>query len=171
MIIGLTGLKQSGKDTVAKYIHTEYSDFIILSFAEPIKDMIRILGVGEEFISHKKENNISFLNTSYRHLAQTLGTEWGRNLINENIWINVLHHKINSYEKTKNFIISDVRFNNEAKFIKNNGGIIIQVIRDTGIIDKHISEKGINDEYIDYLLYNNSTISHLHELIDQLPIL
>jgi len=92
-------------------------------------------------------------------------------LIDKNIWLNVLQHKINSYKNTKNFIISDVRFNNEAEFVKNNGGIIIQIIRDTGNIDIHPSEKGVDDKYIDYIVNNNSSISHLYDLIDQIPIL
>lgn len=170
-IIGLTGLKRSGKDTVAKYIYDEYDNFVILAFADPIRDMIRILGVDDDFINYKKESKIDFLNVSYRHLAQTLGTEWGRGLINDDIWLNVLQRKINSYKNTKNLIISDVRFNNEAEFIKNNNGIIIQIIRDTGNIDKHPSEKGIDDKYIDYSINNSSSISHLYKLIDQIPIL
>lgn len=63
-----------------------------------------------------------------RLLLQLLGTECGRNIIHPNIWVNAT---MADYTEHSNWIISDVRFPNEVKAIKDRGGISIRVNRDT----------------------------------------
>jgi hypothetical protein len=65
--------------------------------------------------------------------------------IDKNIWINSLHLRIinlfdKSYDKSKDvFIITDVRFEDEINFIKKIGGIVINIIPDTNILNNHLS--------------------------------
>jgi len=141
-IIGLTQFE------IDEYIYKKYEDFITLSFTNPIKNITPLLVV---------ENNI------YHYLMQTLGIECGVRLTNEDIWVNALQYEINKYDD-KNFIINNIRFNNEAEFVKNNGGIIIHVITD---VDIHSSGIEIDINYIDYII----SISYLFKLIDQILIL
>tara|TARA_R100000951_G_scaffold10686_3_gene9018 strand:- start:16608 stop:17540 length:933 start_codon:yes stop_codon:yes gene_type:complete len=70
-----------------------------------------------------------------RKLMQLLGTEGGRDILHPNIWVNALFA---DYKATggysdgphyPNWIITDVRFPNEAQAIKDRGGIVIRVER------------------------------------------
>ena len=57
-----------------------------------------------------------------------------------------LFKKIENYKKQDNynFVISDVKFIHEAKYIKDKGGILIKIIRDVEKDYNHISEKETN---------------------------
>ena len=70
--------------------------------------------------------------------------------------------KLNSNIK---IVLSDIRFNHEVECIKELGGKIIKIDRETGIEDKHISEneiKIINQNYIDYFIDNNENIDNYY---------
>jgi len=69
----------------------------------------------------------------------------------------------------KNHIISDIRFDNEAKHFKNLGYIIIKIDRDVDPL-YHESEKGINKKYIDYTIYNNGSIHELTTVLSDIVI-
>ena len=166
-IIGITGLKRSGKDTTAYYLHKKYN-YDIFHFAEPLKDMITALLANVDcndnyFTEYHKEEIIPTINQSYRSLAQTLGTEWGRNMMDNDLWIRIL--EFNS-QWSNYIVIPDLRFNNEAKWIADNNGIILKIVKDTGLSDTHASESGIYDNYISHYIYNDSTIDDLYKQID-----
>ena len=170
-IVGITGLKRSGKDTSAEYLVNKYG-FDCYSFAKPLKDMVAVLlncvdCNDRYFTEAHKEEDIPGIKASYRKLTQTLGTEWGRQLIDDNIWVNMLEANT---EYVENVVISDVRFDNEAKWIKDNGGIIIKVTRPglTDNADAHVSENGINESYIDHHIINNSTVEKLYLKLDDI---
>jgi predicted ATPase len=83
-IIGLTGPAGSGKDAVRDIL--EDLGLIGFAFADPIRNMIRGLltdnGLSDDWMDDRnlKERIIPALGVSYRQMAQTLGTEWGRGL-------------------------------------------------------------------------------------------
>jgi len=90
-----------------------------------------------------------------RKLLQLLGTECGRQIIHPNIWVNALFADYkgidNPLEKghpeewgKPNWIITDVRFPNEAKAIKQRGGIVIRVNRDSELEYKHTDKDVLN---------------------------
>lgn len=170
-IVGFTGLKRSGKDTCAEYLVKKYG-YDCYSFAKPLKDMIAVLlncvdGNDIYYTELHKEEVIPGINASYRKLTQTIGTEWGRHIIDDNIWVNMLAANT---EYVQDVVISDVRFDNEAKWIKNNGGIIIKVTRPVlkGSKDNHPSEQGIDESYIDHNIINDGTIDSLYNKLDEL---
>jgi hypothetical protein len=108
---------------------------------------------------------------------QTLGTEFGRDLIRKDIWVLRAESEIQKNASNpmhpQGTVISDVRFENEADIIRNRNGIIIHVIRDrTDDVEKdvrlHGSEKGISIHENDLLLNNNGTITELRENIKAL---
>lgn len=169
MLIGITGKKNSGKDTVAKIIILilyDYSDegverFLydddlidivpsdvkIRSFAEPIKRMVaELINEDVEALEDRefKEKELPVIFTSYgdrltpRKLMQLIGTEFGREMIHNDIWVDLLFE---NYDSTKKWIISDVRFENEAIRILKEGGHLLQVVsEEVGIKDTHASE-------------------------------
>lgn len=171
-IIGITGLKQSGKDTIAEYLQEKYN-YRVFRFADPIKYMIINLLNYMDFSDNeikiyteqKKESTIPGLDSSYRQLAQGIGTSWGREMIDRNVWVNILDAASANFNRV---VVSDVRFNNEAAWLKNKNenNIIIKVNRDGCLNDKHISESGINEQYIDEIIDNNGGLHHLYYKID-----
>ena len=158
MIIGLTGRKGCGKSSVAK-IFADRLGYEILSFASPIKDMLRVLGLGEAELNDPtiKEIPLDEYGKTPRELMQILGTEFGRERVSQNIWIRALEKKIHP---DKNYVIDDVRFPNEAAMVHARGGKIVRVYRpmqeEEAAKDPHLSEAGLDSEQIDYELRNSS---------------
>ena len=165
MIIGITGPARSGKDTVSKIITDIYTSYKIKSFAAPIRLIIaNLIGITDSIIfdSIKDIPHILLNNKTPRYAMQTLGTEWGRYMISDTLWIDTC---LNTNDT--NIIISDVRFENEAKAIKEKNGIIIKVTRPNIKIQEslHISEKGISDDYIAYNIDNSGDINDLKQKV------
>jgi hypothetical protein len=100
-----------------------------------------------------------------RDLLQKLGTDALRNGLHPNVWVNALMADYKNDDETgqlPNWIITDVRFHNEAIAIKNQGGIIIRINR-TGVapINDHPSEIGLDDWKFDYTIPNISDLFDL----------
>lgn len=86
-VIGLTGAAGSGKDTAADILCKTHR-FIKLSFADPLYDMVSIATRTPVDLLHErecKEATIKSIGASSRKLLQTLGTEWGREIIDKDI--------------------------------------------------------------------------------------
>lgn len=166
MIIGLCGKAGSGKDYSAEImrklaIKDGKQNIAILSFAKPLYDMLAVLGLD---ISHysKRENkeNPTWINNevSFRTMLQTLGTEWGRNTIDENLWVKIMRKKIDDLPENSLVIITDCRFQNEIDLIRDLNGKIIKVVghnKDYATKTNHVSENEIMD--YDILVYNDYT--------------
>lgn len=129
-LIGISGAKGSGKDTFASML-LEYNSSSInirtMAFADPIYDMVAVM-LGRtvaELKVMKREGS------ALRHMLQTLGTEWGRNLIDNNVWVDVTKKRIESISSEYDYIIlTDVRFENEADYIqKSHGGTLTHLER------------------------------------------
>ena len=172
MLIGLTGKKGSGKDTIANYLVSKYG-FIKLSFGEAVKDIVHIItGWDRELIEGSTDESRIFretvkhkiYNKTCRELMQIIGTDLFRNHFDENIWTNIIINKINIYNS---YVISDVRFDNEAIAIKNQGGILIKITRSTSSsnLDLHISESGITTP-IDFEILNDGISNNYMNQID-----
>lgn len=97
-IVGITGRARSGKDTLADMIVAASRSGIWMSFADPIRHFIaRVSGLpyAELVDSPRKETPIPDLgNKSPRQMMQTLGTEWGRDLIDSDLWIKVARREL-----------------------------------------------------------------------------
>lgn len=160
MLIGITGKKRHGKDSVAKILQKHYN-YNSDSFADPLRKFGYIaFGITEE----NREELIESIGITGRQFLQLVGTEIGR-VIHQDLWINSLKYR-NS--KLFNLIIVDNRFPNEAKFIKENNGKIIKVVRPgLEINDSHSSELGIPEEFVDVTIINDSTLEELElKIID-----
>ena len=154
MIIGLTGGKGCGKSSVARIISKSH-DFKHISFATPIKDMLRVLGLGDAELNDPtiKEIPLDEYGKTPREMMQLLGTEFGRSMIDERIWITALRKQL---RPDRNYVIDDIRFNNEAMFVRERGAVI-HVERESVVEnDTHISEAGIDEDLIDGTIRNIS---------------
>ena len=100
-----------------------------------------------------------------RTLFQYIGNNIGRDIISENIWIDsTIKNAINIASCEHICIIPDVRYENEANAISNNGllyGGLIKIVRDkdTEVTDSNIESEKINFK-TDYFVYNKSTLTN-----------
>ena len=171
IIVGLTGYAGSGKDTVRAMLERE--GFVGLAFADPIRAMIRELltscGIDDAYLDDRelKETIIPELGVSYRHMAQSLGTEWGRNLRGD-FWLRLagafMADQADAGET--HFVVSDVRFANEADWIKRQGGKIWRIHREgLASVRAHVSESGVDNIKPDRTIHNNGTPEQLAEAV------
>lgn len=173
MIIGLTGLAGSGKSEAAKFF-TERG-FDEYKMAGPLKRAIATMfSLPEEALeSEDREQVLEPYGKSLRTMMQTLGTEWGRNLIHEDLWVLIAEAHYRSMRDVYDgnvfavvrLVVSDIRFENEAKWIRDRGGLLIHLSRPEGdgrgLV--HASENGVAfDVNHDISLVNDATISKLH---------
>lgn len=177
-IIGISGKKQSGKDTVANRLVNKHH-FIKLSFGDNVKKALQDIFnfTDEQLWGDDKEKVDENWNIVPRDLMQYFGTELMRNEfskkyihIGKDIWIKSLQCKLDKFIEHGflNFVIPDVRFNNEINFIKSYNGVIINVSRTQENISYNQHESEINDLYFDYKIINSGTIDELHRTIDNL---
>jgi len=106
---------------------------------------------------------------SVRDFLQKLGTDALRIGLHDNVWVNALMSDYVNDDQTgelPNWIITDVRFPNEAQAIKDKGGIMIRIDR-PGVspINDHPSETGLDGWKFDYRIANVSDIYTLKETI------
>jgi hypothetical protein len=173
-IIGMTGRKRSGKDTVGAYLRMKHS-FAQESFAKPLKEAVRyIYGWGHEHLDGSlKEVVDPYWQTTPRAVLQSFGTEIGRQL-DQNLWVKSLQRRLESFQTEPSgpfsFVITDVRFPNEADVVKALGGEIWRVIRPSlgERTDLHASETSMDDYVVDREIVNNGSIADLHNQVDVL---
>ncbi len=166
-LIGITGLARSGKDSIADHL-VDMHEYVSYSFAKPMKDACKIIfnWTDEHVYGHLKDVIDPVFNVSPRIALQTMGTEWGRETINQSIWLIRAQIEI---EKHDLLVIPDVRFDNEAELIRRHGGRIIQVTRrQAESVNTHSSEAGINQDFVDYRLRNEGSLSQLYNMVDVL---
>lgn len=141
MIIGICGFIGSGKDTVADYL-VNFHGFRRESYASSLKDAVsdifgwdRILLDGRtlesrEWRDQKDEWWAERLNMPWltpRRILQTIGTEILRDKFHSDIWIASVENKLR--QSKDNIVITDCRFPNEIKSLRNIGGKVIRVKR------------------------------------------
>lgn len=169
-LIGIAGRAGSGKDTIAKWLGVMHCAFLD-TFAFPIKQTL--IGMFPGLLTWDHFNNrdlkevvIPEIGRSPRELAQLLGTEFGRR-VNSDLWIIMLDRRRHEYWPggfRGYYVIHDMRFENEAVWVRKNGGIVIHVTRQ-GVagVAEHASEAGIIIETGDLLIANDGTVEQLHE--------
>jgi hypothetical protein len=162
---------QSGKTFVATVlVHSGYQP---VSFAEPLKRMMVefLMSFGYDkdqavrLSWFDKAVVIQELNASCRYLLQTLGTQWGRELVGDDVWIRAWKARASKFDCV---IADDVRFINEAEAIKEMGGEMWKVVRPSAGHDwSHVSEGALDSwDGFDRILENNGTIKEFRAKID-----
>lgn len=163
-LIGLTGKARSGKDTVAGFLPG-----CRISFAAPLKRGLKtMLRLDEEHVNGSlKEVELDWLGKSPRQLLQTLGTDWGRNLVHQDLWLLLAKRDIESMLALNiDVIVTDVRFDNEAELIRSLGGQVWHIVRpDAQAVNAHASEAGVTWRIDDISIYNNGTLEELQTLV------
>jgi len=175
-IIGITGKKFSGKDTLGNYFVEKYG-FEKIAYADTLKEAVRVIFDfdDEQLYGNKKEILDDFWKITPRQALQFIGTDLFRNHIHElipdikkDIWIWVVKRKIASQLKknpNKKFVITDIRFPDELQAVKDLGGITIKIQRDNISCDAHESEILIDNLETEYVFVNNKTKDDLYKCV------
>lgn len=146
MIIGLAGKARSGKDTVAEYLVRRYA-FRTRAFASSLKYAAwEVFGWSVEHTDGDlKEDMDPYWGFSPRWALQHMGTEAMRNNVCQDVWIKSLYKHIRELPDL-DWVISDVRFPDEAKAVKEWGGVLWRIERTNNpSIGCHASEVSLDD--------------------------
>ncbi|CAB4136062.1 hypothetical protein UFOVP917_34 [uncultured Caudovirales phage] len=157
MDVGLIGFAGAGKDTAALALTKR--NWVRVAFADRLKD----LAINFGWNGQKDDRG--------RKLLQDLGM--AARAYNDQFWINSAAAKIRQMEswwKVKpKCVWTDIRFENEAEFVRNRGGIIIRIVKqNSNQSDFHESELNQLDIVADYLVVNSGTIEELHSKISNI---
>jgi hypothetical protein len=198
-IIGICGFIGSGKDTAADYL-VNFHEFRRDSFAATLKDAVAaVFGWDRELLEGRTKSarewreqvdpwwseRLNMPELTPRLALQLWGTEVCRRAFHDDIWIASLEARLRN--SRDNIVISDCRFPNEIKAIKQAGGKVIWVqrgelpswhimaakanhgdmfakekLKSLGI---HASETAWVGTEFDYIIDNNSTVDELYNRI------
>jgi hypothetical protein len=207
MIIGISGYKGSGKSTAAAFIMTIMTEYYekkhktihrnggwqIEMFAGLLKEFAAsALSVPvERFEDESFKSSLlpgewfdpeTGEGRTYRWFLQRLGTEAMRNGVHPNFWVNALigrYRKEMEEGKNPKWVISDVRFENEAEAILDYGGLMIRIERikdweqlnipyEVWVRQQHASEVSLDGWPFDATIDNTGTRQELFEKLKQL---
>lgn len=94
-----------------------------------------------------------------RELLQRLGTDAGRNVLGDNIWVDTCFRKA---EDGQRYFLTDCRYPNEAEAVKSRSGYMVRVNRPGfGPINDHISEVGLDGYEFDFVIDNDGSLDDL----------
>lgn len=165
MLIGITGEKGAGKDSLgAALVRT---GFTRTAYADPLKAIcIMMFGLTHDQVNgtvEQKEAVDPRWGKSPREILQLMGTDVART-IHADVWIRLMFNGIDAAETMNrgaapmNWVVTDVRFENEADAIRERGGIIVRVERPTPQgnqkLAQHESEAGAKLIEADFVVYN-----------------
>lgn len=164
MLIGISGKYGSGKDTAFKLLQAWYPSLENKKFADKLKAICAILSgytLATMYAEDGKELNVPGFNITVGELQQQVGTEAFRSW-DTDVWVKAL---MADYDADKNWVITDVRFPNEAYAIKAAGGILVRLIgkhTNTKRDPNHISETALDDfQGWDYVIHNDGSFRDL----------
>lgn len=172
MIWGISGKLGVGKDWVGdgmmRYLRDNGGNPMKICFADAIKIE---LAVKECYNMRELFGDKS---SDIRRKLQTIGTERGRLVYGDDIWIRHVKAWCEMYEMrgVTDFVITDVRFKNEAEWIRESGGKLIRIVSESknhrrlmkessGSEDKyneiknHISETDLDLYEFDQIIHND----------------
>jgi len=178
MLIGIAGCKGVGKDTAAQWLIDEQG-YTRLAFADKLKEAVCNLFDIDVAIYNTLKGDDRVADTvghvilelsgtteydySWREFIQRFGTEMGRNTFGQNFWIQQWSDSYTAMwvmqpDEAQKVVVTDVRFENEAKTIKMAGGYIIEITRPGYKPDGHPSEEPIPSILVDATVRNESNL-------------
>lgn len=172
VLVGLCGPAGCGKDTVAAML-VRHGAFSKYTLAMPLKmglEAMLDIPLSTWDDRARKEEPLPWLGKSPRQLAQTLGTEWGRQCVHPEIWVLLMKRHWEEVRKATcpRMVVTDVRFDNEAKAIIESGGTVWRVDRENvPSVAEHSSEAGISPLLLTGTVKNYGTIDQLDYNVNQ----
>ena len=169
ILIGLTGAKYSGKDTLADHLCHSHG-FIKYALADPLKEVCKSLFDlrDEQLWGDLKEKNDPRYDKTPRQLLQILGTDCIRQKVRDDFWVARWQAWLDNAPHTR-VVVSDVRFQNEIRAIHDNGGVVLRIERPClRRSDSHVSEQTHTLGGIDHTILNDLAPADMHRRFDAL---
>ena len=173
ILIGLKGQIGAGKTTAADLLVRQF-ELKEYAFAEPIKQMALLLGFTRNELYGTQDQKLipnAQWGISGRCFLQRFGTEVCGSFLPtqipemKNIWIRMFEYFILNNRDGKGVVVGDVRFLSESLAIRRKGGIIIEIVRATGMdtsgCSNHRSETEQSQIDADYTIENTGTLDDL----------
>jgi hypothetical protein len=171
MIIGLSGYAQSGKNTVADILVDNHG-FIQLAFADAIRAFVYEInpmvacsptGYLQDLVNLKGWDEAK-QEPQVRKLLQSTGLA-GRTMIDEYLWVALTLSQIKDPQDGR-YVITDVRFPNEAAALSSQGGQLWRIERPgVDAVNDHVSETALDAWVFDETIINDGTIEDLKKKI------
>lgn len=183
VIVGLHGVAQSGKDTAGSFLITR-EGFERIAFADVMRNALLALDPlvtvkvtapkwhGGEVTDYRRlsqlieERGWDRAKTEVpevRQLLQRFGTEAGRMVHGEDVWVDLA---LAAVKLGGRYVVTDVRFANEAEAIRKLGGEVWRITR-PGVesVNAHVSDAGLPDALIDRTIANDGTRADLRKRV------
>jgi hypothetical protein len=201
-LVGLSGFAGSGKDSVAAVLVGNWG-FARVAFADAVRDVLYavdpVINTRDDFIPIRLSEvvdgygwDIAKRDPEVRRLLQRVGTEAGRDILGQDIWVDVGMRKADKAlgrytadprtrppPPAKGVVFTDVRFDNEAHRIREAGGVIVYVRRPAvQPVNDHVSERLAAEmeawdgtpgtEPFGHVIGNGGTLADLEKQVDAL---
>jgi hypothetical protein len=158
MLVGFGNKSRSGKDTSCDYLVSEH-DFIKVSFASKLYECMYAI---QKVLNKPQTKDTKLLQS----LADLLKSHYSQSL-----FVDVTMENINALiEQGESIAVSDVRFANEFEQLRDANFTLIQLNRESRVIDRdplHQSEVELDNASWDYKIPNNDSIAELYKKIDR----
>lgn len=188
-LVGLCGKMGVGKDYIANTIILPYMRNVLGKTAMTwcFADQLKVNAMTKYKLDYSNVYEDKTQHT--RQLLQQEGTEYGRDLYGQDIWISYLDKwtQIMQHRGIEHFVITDVRFKNEIEYIKSRKGLVLKINapnrnkqrldseNGTQVMKTHKSECDLDslDDKIYDLVVDNDTdgrlnIESIHDLLKKL---
>jgi hypothetical protein len=178
-LIGLAGAARSGKDTAAQALLD--MGWTRRAFADKVREVLYALDPvliephykeGTTTLRYEVDTygweDVKEMYPEVRGYQQRLGTEGGRAVLGEDVWVDALFRDFETWGPS---IVTDVRFPNEADAIRARGGLVVAIRRpDQTLIREagHVSENALAGYLFDDVILNDGPVSQLHDRVRQL---
>ena len=178
MLVGLSGYAGAGKDEAAKAL-VQQRGFTRIAFADVLRDMayainpfvLEVTEDEEDLIIVRRLQDVidgygwDFSKNEFpdvRRLLQRLGTEAGREILGENIWVDTALARAEG-----DIVVTDMRFPNELEAVEQQDGITIRIERPgVGPRNDHASETSLSDHSLfRHIITNDGGIEELHNKV------
>ena len=178
--IGITGAIAAGKDTFADALAAARpGGYLKYSLAAPMKRIAEeIFGfTREQLTDHDlKETVDDYWDITPRRFLQIMGTEMFRDCFRDDVWLKLAERRMRDIAPAR-MVVADVRFPNEAEFVRNLGGVVVKIIRPSvdspSSASAHSSEAGLPPELVDHVVRNDVTLDEFQKMAAEiwLPLL
>jgi hypothetical protein len=157
-LVGFAGPIGAGKNAAA----IEWGAHVIIEHSDPIyAALAAMIGVSPQWLRDHKDEPVEWLpgRPTVRFLLATMGTEWGREIVSEDLWVELAASRIAIALDSGAMVgVPGVRFLNEAESIRRMGGVVVWIHR-PGVAQArgHSSERSISPADCDWIVSNSGS--------------